>query len=350
MTRRTLLDFFADVTSDATAKNAQFLVYDDGYRTWTWTYGDLAAAAHGFARRLRDEHIAAGQAIAIWSENRPEWIAALWGALLEGVVLVPIDYRDVAGFPAESRRASSTPRRSSSATRSMPSALGIGAADLESGGDLPATPEAISGCRPHESRSFRLRRTSTPTTTAEIIFTSGATAEPKGVVLTHKNILANIVPIEREMAKYKKYTRPFRPIRFLNLLPLSHMFGQAMATFVPPMLPGLVVFTRSYSPDDIVRQIRERRISVLVCVPKILEVLRDYIIRVAPEAAEPPPAGHALGEAVVALPPDPPDVRVQVLGDGRRRGAARSGARGVLGPPRVPRRPGLRADRDGARS
>ena len=169
-----------------------------------------------------------------------------------------------------------------------------------------------------------LRRTSRPTTTAEIIFTSGATAEPKGVVLTHKNILANIVPIEREMAKYQKYTRPFRPIRFLNLLPLSHMFGQAMATFVPPMLPGVVVFTRSYSPDDIVRQIRERRISVLVCVPKILEVLRDYIIRVAPEAAEPPPRGDALGEAVVALPADPQDVRVQVLGDGGRRRAARS--------------------------
>ena len=128
-------------------------------------------------------------------------------------------------------------------------------------------------------------------TTAEIIFTSGATAEPKGVVLTHKNILANIVPIEHEMAKYQKYTRPFRPIRFLNLLPLSHMFGQAMATFVPPMLPGVVVFTRSYAPDDIVRQIKERRISVLVCVPKILEVLRDYVMRVAPEAAEPPPPG-----------------------------------------------------------
>src|SRR5260221_6263752 len=130
-----------------------------------------------------------------------------------------------------------------------------------------------------------------PTTTAKIIFTSGATAEPKGVVLTHRNILANIVPIEREMAKYRKYTLPFRPIRFLNLLPLSHMFGQAMGTFVPPMLSGLVVFTRSYSPDDIIRQIRERRISVLVCVPKILEVLRDYVVRVAPEAAEPPPAG-----------------------------------------------------------
>src|SRR3990172_7091625 len=84
----------------------------------------------------------------------------------------------------------------------------------------------------------------------------GAPAEPKGVTIPHRNILANIVPIEREMAKYLKYARPFQPIRFLNLLPLSHMFGQAMATFVPPMLPGTVIFTRSYAPEDIVQQIR----------------------------------------------------------------------------------------------
>ena len=94
------------------------------------------------------------------------------------------------------------------------------------------------------------------------------------------------------MAKYKKYARPFLPIRFLNLLPLSHMFGQAMATFVPPMLPGVVVFTRSYAPEDIVRQIRERRISVLVCVPKMLEVLKEHVLRVAPEAADAPGTMH----------------------------------------------------------
>ena len=97
MTRRTLLDFFADVTGDAT-KSAQFLVYDDGYRTWTWTYGELAAAARQFAARLRGHGIGAGQAVAIWCENRPEWIASLWGALLEGVVIVPIDYRSSADF------------------------------------------------------------------------------------------------------------------------------------------------------------------------------------------------------------------------------------------------------------
>ena len=284
MTRGTLLDFFGDVTSGA-AQNAQFLAYDDGYRTWSWSYGELAAAAARFAARLRSERIAAGQAVAIWSENRPEWIAAMWGALLEGVVIVPIDYRASADF--------------------LRKVAGIVDAKAILVGDA-VDAAAISGGRTiwNLAEIFRLKPEATDTpglrpqaegitaaTTAEIIFTSGATAEPKGVVLTHRNILANIVPIEREMAKYRKYARPFRPIRFLNLLPLSHMFGQAMATFVPPMLPGVVVFTRSYAPDDIVRQIRTRRISVLVCVPKILEVLRDHVLRVAPEAAEPPPAG-----------------------------------------------------------
>ncbi len=124
---------------------------------------------------------------------------------------------------------------------------------------------------------------------AEIIFTSGATAEPKGVVITHRNLLANIVPVEREILKYRKYARPFSPIRFLNLLPLSHMFGQSMATFVPPMLAGTVVFIHGYNPNEIVRQIRQRRISVLVSVPKILDVLREHVLRQAPEAAIPPP-------------------------------------------------------------
>ena len=113
---------------------------------------------------------------------------------------------------------------------------------------------------------------------AEIIFTSGATAEPKGVVITHRNILANIVPVEREVHKHRKWGRPFYPLRFLNLLPLSHMFGQAMATFIPPMIPGVVVFMRGYSPVDIVSQIKTRRISVLVSVPKILDVLREYVV------------------------------------------------------------------------
>jgi long-chain acyl-CoA synthetase len=275
MARRTLLDFFDDLGRI----EGEFLVYDDGYRSWSFSYVEVARLARACGARLRAAGITQGQHVAIWSENRPEWIVALWGCLLEGIVLVPIDYRTSADFLL--RVADIVDAR----------AILVGDAVGEPSTARPVWPIAsLRTPQPHDgSESAESGRRFEPTadTVAEIIFTSGATSEPKGVILTHRNILANIIPIEREMAKYRSYAKPFLPIRFLNLLPLSHMFGQAMATFVPPMLPGVVVFTRTFAPEDIVGQIRQRRVSVLVCVPKILEVLREHTSRVMPGAAEP---------------------------------------------------------------
>jgi long-chain acyl-CoA synthetase len=72
------------------------------------------------------------------------------------------------------------------------------------------------------------------------------------------------------------------------------MFGQSMATNVPPMLHGTVIFTRSFNPHDILRLIKARRISVLVCVPKMLDVLREHATRAWPESKEAPPAGISI--------------------------------------------------------
>jgi long-chain acyl-CoA synthetase len=93
--------------------------------------------------------------------------------------------------------------------------------------------------------------------------------------------------VAKEIDKYKKYAWPFSPIRFLNLLPLSHMFGQSMATNIPPLIDGTVVFMRSFNPHDIVRRVREWRISVIVCVPKILDVLKEHALRIDPAATDP---------------------------------------------------------------
>jgi long-chain acyl-CoA synthetase len=279
MPRRTLVDFFEDLSTI----DANFIVSDDGYRAWTFTYREIAAASRAFGIHLRTANVRAGDKLVLWCENRAEWLVVLWECLLEGVILVPIDYRSSAELVLR--------------IADIVDARAIAIGEVEGGIDTPRpvwrVRDVAKGAHAAAGNGEGLPAIRPPDAndTAEIIFTSGATAEPKGVVLTHRNILANIVPIEREVAKYRKYARPFAPIRFLNLLPLSHMFGQSMATFIPPMLAGLTVFTRSFAPQDIVRQVHDRRISIIVCVPKMLEVLRDHVLRVVPEAAEPPPPG-----------------------------------------------------------
>src|SRR5579871_3641245 len=274
MPRTTLLDFFEDFAS----VDEPFIVHDDGYRVRESTYKQIASASRAFAGRLREQQIAAGENVVIWSENRTEWIVAFWGCLLAEVVIVPVDYRASADLML--RIAEIVKARAILAGSEVEVPAGTHAAVWPLG-DV-ANP-AAGGAASLPADFTRPR----PETVIQIIFTSGATADPKGVTITHKNVLANIVPIEREVRKYGRYERPFHPVRFLNLLPLSHMFGQSMATFIPPMISGTVVFSHGYSPAEIIRQIKSRRISVLVCVPKVLDVLREHFERVLPRTAAP---------------------------------------------------------------
>jgi long-chain acyl-CoA synthetase len=274
MPRNTLLDFFEDFA----AKDEPFIVHDDGYRTRVMTYQELADAARGFAARLASDGIVANEKVVIWSENRGEWLVALWGCLLSGVVVVPVDYRASGNLL----------KRITEIVQARAVLVGT-EVQVPQGLHAPVWPLTEVGRTGALSDRRRTAPAISSTTLAEIIFTSGATADPKGVTITHRNILANIIPIEREIRKYQKYARPFHPIRFLNLLPLSHMFGQSMATFIPPILGGTVVFSHGYSPTEILRQIKTRRVSVLVSVPKVLDVLREHVQRLFPITTEADP-------------------------------------------------------------
>jgi long-chain acyl-CoA synthetase len=265
----TLVDFF-NTFADCPA---EFIVYDDGYRRWGYSYRQIAAAARVFAARLRDEAIAAGEKILFWSENRPEWLVAFWGCLLRGVIVVPVDYR-----------ASAEVLRSiQQVVRARVILVGeeVKSAALDDRTPIWKLSDVSISAKECSDPVHQISLTDV----AEIVFTSGSTATPKGVIITHRNIVADLAPIEAEVDKYRRYVRFLFPIRFLNLLPLSHMFGQALATFFPPMLPGVVVFMHSYAPNEVVGQVRGRRVSFLVAVPKMLEVLRQYVMRQFPDLA-----------------------------------------------------------------
>jgi len=272
--RETLVDFFRDLI----ASGGEFLVYDDGYRRRGHSYEETGRAARGFAARLAGAGLSKGDKVVFWGENRPEWIACYWGCVIAGVIVVPIDYRSSPDFVLKVRGlvdARVVLVGDDVNAEKIAQTWRFADLDWRADGPMPAVDVSRDDI-------------------TQIIFTSGATAEPKGVVIRHRNVLANIVPVEREVVKYRTYARPFRPLRFLNLLPLSHMFGQSMATNVPPMLHGTVIFTRSFNPHDILRLIKARRISVLVCVPKMLDVLREHATRAWPESKEAPPAGISI--------------------------------------------------------
>ena len=251
--------------------DAEFIVYDDGYRGWTYRFADVARAAHVLRSRLRAHGIHKGDAAMIWSENRPGWVAALWGCLLEGVVVVPVDPQSsVALFERIAEKA-------------KPRVILVGDRVPALQRDVWRLSEIEHATGDPPVQQIPLNRDDV----AEIVFTSGTTAEPKGVVITHGNLLANHEPVAREIAKYRKYARPFLPLRILNLLPMSHLFGQSLALLIPPLIPASVVFMSGTSAQEVVRQIHLRRVSALIAVPKILEVLRDYVVHRFPQTTDP---------------------------------------------------------------
>ena len=243
-------------------------VFPRGYRRERWSYRQVTGVAYQFARELAARNIVKGDAVLLWSPNGAEWVAAFLGCARSGVLAVPVDD---ASSPDFARRISQQvrtklilcPRERASYFEGLPT---LDPDDLR----------AAVACHPADRfRPLPIQ----PSDPLEIVFTSGTTAEPKGVVLTHANVAANLAPIAAEIPKYLRYERFVHPLRFLNLLPLSHVFGQFLGIFIPPLLGATVVFENTFNPTEVIATIHRERISVLVAVPRLVDSLKQKIER-----------------------------------------------------------------------
>src|SRR5580693_8141628 len=241
-----------------------------GYRRETRKYRELAEAAFACALQLKERGVRTGDRVMLWGPNSGEWAAAFWGCLLRGAVAVPMDDGATPDFAARVVRDAGVTLIF--ASREKPELdPAIPRLALEYLADTSA--HGFSGTEDLADESI------TRNHIAQIIFTSGTTAEPRGVVLTHGNFLANLEPLERGIDPYRKYKKWMHPLRFVSLVPLSHVFGQVMALFVPPLLGATTVFEPSTNPSEIIRTIKRERATALIAVPRMLDGLHAGIER-----------------------------------------------------------------------
>src|SRR5262245_2422716 len=235
-------------------------LWREGVRWRSRTYAELAGRVHGAARTLRAAGLKPGDPVLLQGPDHPDAVEAILGAFLAGGVVVPLE------------GATQAPFRDSVART-------VGARLFVAGGAHEAPP----GCTviPLGSWGVSDPEPAASVTTAEIVFTSGTTGEPKGVVLTHDNLAADFAPVEAGFRGHERLLGPLGELPVLSSLPLSHMFGQAMNMFLP-LYMGLTVALVPPRPRDILDAAPRLRAWGLFTVPRLLELMAAEMRRAHP--------------------------------------------------------------------
>jgi len=259
MNTNTLTNYFKPILYKFHDRDA--LIYRTGFRTIRISYLDLYDAAYRMANMFQQSGLNKGDAVLIWAPNSPEWITALLACSLTGVIAVPLDMRVQADFVRHI--AGETGAKVGIKSRYMSIESDISWWDTE---DLPHLVRQIQPIfmEPEINEDDIL----------EIVYTSGTTAAPKGVILTNKNIVSNIASLSQVL----KYDKEWK---FLSILPLSHMFEQTVGLFVPLFYGCSITYLKTRKSTAIMQAMQDENITCIITVPLMLQKLRERILREA---------------------------------------------------------------------
>ncbi|KPK28585.1 MAG: hypothetical protein AMJ61_01780 [Desulfobacterales bacterium SG8_35_2] len=256
MDTNTLTNYFKPILYNFHDREA--IIYRTGFRTLRISYLDLYDSAYRMANMYQHKGLKKGAAIVIWAPNSPEWVAALLACSLTGVIAVPLDIQVQPEFVQHI--ASETGAVAGIKSKYMSIESDILWWDTE---DIPhlirQTPPIFKEPEIHGDDIL------------EIVYTSGTTAAPKGVILTNRNIVANIASLSEVLTYDKEW-------RFLSILPLSHMFEQTVGLFVPLFYGCSITYLKTRKSAAIMQALRDEGITCIITVPLMLQKLRERIL------------------------------------------------------------------------
>jgi long-chain acyl-CoA synthetase len=247
-------------------------LWKEGVRWRSRTYAELHRRIFACAGVLSASGLRPGDPVLIQGPDGGDWVEALFGVMRAGGVVVPLDTATQGEF--RGKVAGKIGARLLVAPRSVEPPPGARRIDLGSWSAPPGAGRVASSL----PAGGRVALSPGPDDRAEVIFTSGTTGEPKGVVLTHGNLVSDLAPVERAFRKWEPLVRSVGRLPFLSTLPLSHMFGQVMSVFLPLFMGFTVVFTTP-RPRDVLEAARRRKAWGVFTVPRLLDLLAVEVRR-----------------------------------------------------------------------
>ncbi|MCY3543356.1 MAG: AMP-binding protein [Chloroflexi bacterium] len=255
----TLVEFLRERAEKFGDRDA--LLFKPGFRYQRWSYNDIWNGSERIAALLQARGLSKGDRVIIWGPNCPQWVLCLFGCLRAGVIVVPLDVRSPREFVENvTSRVDAKLSFVSRATPSYHAELGVPEIDFE---DLEALSEDLPSPAHVDIE---------PDDLAEVMFTSGTTGDPKGVMLTHRNITANISSVV-QVAPGKESDR------LMSILPLSHMLEQMGGLFVPMNAGANITYPIARQATVLFRTMQERRVTMMVLVPQLLDLFMKGIER-----------------------------------------------------------------------
>jgi long-chain acyl-CoA synthetase len=250
-------------------------MWQDDRKSTTWSYRELDRRSRLAAWRLREElGLQPGDRVLTWSPSGPELPAAYFGAMRAGLILVPLDLRmsaDAIGAIV----ARAEPRHLLLGTGQDapdPAAAGLATFPTTTIDALVAEPSE-SGRGDEMVRATETWPRPRPEDVWDLIFTSGTTGTPKGVMVAHDNLLATMEAIGHVIPPLEH--------RIVSILPLSHLFEQAIGLIYALSVGADILYVRSRNPRVLFAALQAHRVTSMIVVPQVLDLFWSAIEREA---------------------------------------------------------------------